>query len=403
MSKMIQQREIVCLSSLDWDVCWTSKQQIMYRLSESNRVLYIEEPVTMLAPLVVPAHWRRWKALIPRIRRQGAQLWTLTLPPLLPFGNKSRSINSLNQAVVASYVRWAMKKLSFSSDYILWTYLPQTLAVLHRLRRASGGSAPALAIYHCVDEHSAFPGHFISPELVKAYDDALTKEVDLVITTSESLRESREALNPRTYTVLNAADVELFNQALTPDLSEPADLVGIPSPRLGVVGVHDHRLDVDALEALEQADSSWQVLLIGPLRVSHADDIRLRRLSSVHVLGAKPRQELPSYLKGLSAALIPYKPGELTRNIFPLKLFEYLAAGLPVIAGGLPELRRYPGMVWLAESAKDYPGLVRAAIVEDTAAKRAERVSLAAENSWDRRVADISALVEAALARNAQR
>jgi glycosyltransferase involved in cell wall biosynthesis len=318
---------------------------------------------------------------------------------VLPFGNKRPFFNRVNQAVIARYVRWAIRKLSFSSDYILWTYLPATVAVLDRLSRGRRGKTPGLVLYHCVDEHSAFPGHFISPELVKSYDDQLTRRADLVITTSENLRESRQALNPHTYTVINAADVDVFNRALDPDCEVPADLTSIPTPRLGVVGVHDYRLDVDALEALVTADPTWQVVLIGPLRVSHEDEARLRSSPSVHLLGEKQRTDLPSYLKGLSAALIPYRPCELTRNIFPLKLFEYLAAGVPVIAGGLPELKRYSGMVSLAENVEDYPALVRAAITEDTPAKRAARVALAAENSWDHRVAEISALVEAALAR----
>jgi hypothetical protein len=296
---MIQNRDIVCLSSLDWDAHWTSKQQIMHRLAESNRVLYVEEPVTMLAPFIVPSRWKRWKAVIPHLRQAGTQLWTLTPPPLLPFGNKRPRVNRVNQAILARYVRWAMKKLSFPGEYILWTYLPATVAVLDRLYRTSVSKAPALVLYHCVDEHSAFPGHFMSPEVVKAYDDELTERADLVITTSESLRESRGNLNSHTYTVLNAADVEVFNQALDPDYPVAPDLTAIPSPRIGVVGVHDYRLDVDALEALVRADPSWQVILIGPLKVGHVDEARLRRLPSVHLLGEKPREELPSYLKAL--------------------------------------------------------------------------------------------------------
>ena len=204
----------------------------------------------------------------------------------------------------------------------------------------------------------------MSPETVKAYDDELTRRADLVITTSDSLRESRVHLNPHTYSVHNAVDVELFQQALVTEGPLPADLAAIPEPRLGVVGVHDYRLDVDAVEALVQGDPGWQVVLIGPLRMGHADVARLHRLPNVHLLGGKPRQQLPSYLRGLKAALIPYKVCELTRNIFPLKLFEYLAAGLPVIAGGLPELERYREVVSLADKVEDYPGLVRAAIAE---------------------------------------
>ena len=256
-------------------------------------------------------------------------------------------------------------------------------------------------MYHCVDEHSAFPGHFMSPSVVKAYDNELTRRADLVITTSDNLRESRKGLNSHLYTVFNAADVEVFSQAREPDCVVPADLTRIPSPRIGVVGVHDYRLDIQALEELVRADATWHVVLIGPLKMTHAAEARLRRLPRVHLLGERPRQELPSYLKGLQVALVPYKPSELTRNIFPLKLFEYLAAGLPVVAGGLPELNRYAGTVLLADSAHDYPALVREAIDGDSEEKRAARGAVAAENSWDQRVEEISGLVEAALVRRA--
>jgi glycosyltransferase involved in cell wall biosynthesis len=396
---MIQGKDIVCLSSLDWEAHWTSKQQIMHRLAQYNRVLYVEEPVTMLAPLIVPARWRRWSAVVPRLRRAETGLWTLTTPPLLPFGNRRPGVNRANQAILARYVRWAMKRLRFADDHILWTYLPTSVGLLDRLYRAKAGEAPALVVYHCVDEHSAFRGYFMSPEVVKGYDDELTRRADLVITTSENLRRSREVFNPHTHTVINAADVELFNQALDPTLTIPADLAAIPRPRLGIVGVHDYRLDIDALEAVADSDPSWHIVLIGPMKRGQVDETRLRGLPRVHLLGGRVRDELPAYLKGLSVALVPYKAGELTRNIFPLKLFEYLAAALPVVAGGLPELERFAGTVELAERVEDYPRLVRAAMAGDGPEKRAARVALAAENTWDHRVLEISVLVEAALAR----
>ncbi len=257
---------------------------------------------------------------------------------------------------------------------------------------------PSLVVYHCVDEHSAFPG-FVDPQVVRGYDDELTRRADLVITTSENLRSARLPLNPHTHTVLNAADVEIFNRALEPELPIPADLAAIPEPRLGVVGLHDSRLDVDALEALAQADSRWQVVLIGPIKQGQVDEARLRRYPNIHLLGEKPRPELPGYLKGMAAALIPYLANELTRNIFPLKLFEYLAAGLPVVAGGLPELGRFADTIGLPGSPAEYPREVRRALAEDGPERRAARVALAAENTWDHRVEQISALVEEALTR----
>lgn len=399
---MLRGKDIVCVSSLDWGAMWTSKQQIMNRLAQTNRVLYVEEPVTMLAPLKVPARWKRWRAVAPELRRVDAGLWVLTPPPLLPFGNMRPRVNAANQAVLATYIRWAMGRLFFDEEYLLWTYLPTSLPLVDRLAApgvaGSGERVPSLVVYHCVDEHSAFPG-FVTPQVVKSYDDGLTRRADLVITTSENLRQAREPLNPETYTVLNAADLELFQKALDPKLMVPEDLASIPAPRLGVVGLHDSRLDVDALVALAGADAGWHVVLIGPVKPGQVDEARLRRFSNVHFLGEKPQTELPGYLKGLAAALIPYKANELTRNIFPLKLFEYLAAGLPVVAGGLPELEGFSGMIGLAERPEDYPALVRQALAEDGQDKRAARVALAAKNTWDQRVERISQLVEDALTR----
>jgi glycosyltransferase involved in cell wall biosynthesis len=387
---VLHDRDIVCVSSLDYDAPWTSKQQIMHRLAAGNRVLYVEEPVTMLAPLRVPTHWRRYRFLRPQLGHPEAGLWTLRLPPLLPFGNVRPFVNRLNQRVIGGYVRWAVRRLRLR-DPLLWTYLPTSIDLLDRVPFAA-------LVYHCVDEHSAFPG-FVDPGVVQAYDRQLTSRADLVVTTAENLRLARRNLNPHVYHVANGADVEAFARALDPSLVLPADVAAIPEPRIGVIGVHDSRLDIDALEALAAAEPSWQLVLVGPLRVSDDVERRLRVLPNLHLLGGKPVDELPAYLKALSVALIPYRLNELSRNIFPLKLFEYLAGGVPVVSAALPELEQFRGLISLALSPAEYPDLVRRAMAEDGPEPRRERIVLAAQNSWDHRVHVISQLVVDMLAR----
>jgi glycosyltransferase involved in cell wall biosynthesis len=387
---MLEGRDIICVSSLDWDAHWTSKQQIMHRLAASNRVLYVEEPVTALAPLKVPARWCRWKEIVARTRPGGENLWLLTPPPLLPFGNIYPLVNRINQGILGRRIRRAACKLGFGEP-ILWSYLPTAHLLIDGLK-------PRAVVYHCVDEHSAFSG-FIRPAVVRAYDEKLCRRADLLITSSQNLLASRRHLNWHAYHVTHAADVAHFGRALDPDLAIPADISRIPPPRIGVVGVHDQRLDVDALAALAGADPSWQVVLVGPIVRGAVDEQRLRSFANVHLLGGKPLADLPAYLKALQVALIPYRANELTRNIFPLKLFEYMAAGLPIVAAALPELRPHPGSVALAERVSDYPDLVRQALAGDSAEARAERAAEAAGNSWDQRVEEISVLVEEMLAR----
>lgn len=187
--------------------------------------------------------------------------------------------------------------------------------------------------------------------------------------------------------------------ALDPALPVPSDLAAIPAPRLVIAGALDYRVDLQALEILAQADASWQIVLIGPVKSGQLDAMRLRRPANTHFLGEKPYAELPGYLKGASVALIPYVRSTLTKAIFPLKLFEYLAAGVPVVVGGLPELRRFGDIIGVAETVDDYPSLVRRGLAEDTPEKRFVRTTFAARNTWDGRVEDISRLVEEALQR----
>jgi exopolysaccharide biosynthesis WecB/TagA/CpsF family protein len=382
---MMRGRDIVCMSSLDWDAHWTSKQQIMHRLAETNRVLYVEEPVTALAPLKVPSRWSRWKAVVPELRKAQPGLWVLTPPPVSPFGNMYPWVNEANQRILGGYVNWAVRKIGMR-DTILWTYLPGSIDLIDHVH-------PAAVVYHCVDEHSAFPG-FIKPEVVKAYDDELTRRADLVLTSAENLLLSRKHLNANIHRIRHAADVGLFATALDPALPVPADIAAIPQPRIGVVGVNDERLDLDAIEALSAADPSWQIVLVGPVVPGDVDEDRLHALANVHLLGGKPVSELPAYLKGLDVALIPYRLNELSRNIFPLKLYEYLAAGIPVVAAALPELAPFAGEVALAAAPTDYPRLVREALAADSPEARAARAAAVAGETWEKRVEEMSDLVE---------
>lgn len=382
---MMRGRDIICMSSLDWDAHWTSKQQIMHRLAETNRVLYVEEPVTALAPLKVPSRWSRWKAVLPELRKAQPGLWVLTPPPLSPFGNMYPVVNQANQRLLAGYVNWAVRKIGMK-DTILWTYLPGSCDLIDYVH-------PAAVVYHCVDEHSAFPG-FIKPEVVKGYDDELTRRAGLVLTSAQNLLLSRKNLNPNIHHIRHAADVGLFGTALDPALPVPGDIAGIPHPRIGVVGVHDERLDTEAIEALSAADPKWQIVLVGPVVPGDVDEGRLRALPNVHLLGGKPVSELPAYLKGLDVALIPYRLNELTRNIFPLKLYEYLAAGIPVVAAALPELAPFSGQVGLAGAPGDYARLVAEALAADSPEARAARAAAVAGETWEKRVEEMSDLVE---------
>ncbi len=302
---MLRGRDIVVLSSLDYMAHWTSKQQIMHRWLPPTHPLRGRAGHHGGA-FQVPEAGSAGPAVPPTLRRAEFDLWTLTPPPVLPFGNVRPEINRVNQRIIASYIRWALSRLGFH-DYILWSYLPATVSILPHLD-------PAALVYHCVDEHSAFPG-FVTPEVVWRYDQELCGLADLVVCTADNLRAARAGFNPHTYHVPNAGDVAHFKQALDPALPLPSDAARHPAPRLGVIGVQDERLDVQAVKAIAQADPTWNVLIIGPFAREDVDEATCVHFQCAP-FGAKAGGGTPGLREVAGCGPHPLQDGELTRNIF---------------------------------------------------------------------------------------
>jgi glycosyltransferase involved in cell wall biosynthesis len=126
---------------------------------------------------------------------------------------------------------------------------------------------------------------------------------------------------------------------------------------------------------------------------------KLRALSNVQLLGHRDYATLPSYLKGFDVAVIPYRINDYTRAVFPIKFFEFLASGRPVVISALPAVRDYWAAVRVADSFEAFLSECDAALTGDTPEARDRRVKLAASNSWDSRVSKLLGLVETALER----
>jgi UDP-galactopyranose mutase len=252
-----------------------------------------------------------------------------------------------------------------------------------------------LSIYHCTDELTGF-GTYSSHYL------QLEREVigrsDLLITTSDNLRDTKKLYNPHAYSVPNAADVEHFKQALQP-LPEPPDLAAIPHPRFGFIGQFEYRFHTELVYQAALARPGWQFVVIGPVLPGYGEKPPLLKLPNVHAIGPRPNSSLPAYLRALDVCLIPYKLDKLTAGIYPLKLHEYLAAGKPVLATRLPSLEAFEGTIALVDSSEDFVTKGELAIqsAHDPAAI-ASRVAVAERNSWKNRIETVVQLIDQHLA-----
>ncbi len=144
------------------------------------------------------------------------------------------------------------------------------------------------------------------------------------------------ARDPNVYAFPSSVDNAHFARARGAQLSDPLDQRHLPGPRLGYFGVIDERLDLDLLAKIADADSTWQVVMVGPVVKINPDD--LPRRPNIHYLGQKTYDELPAYLAGWDVALMPFALNEATRFISPTKTLEYLAAGKPIVSTAIRDV-----------------------------------------------------------------
>lgn len=224
-------------------------------------------------------------------------------------------------------------------------------------------------------------------------DRTAARRADLVLATSRILYERWATTRPGVHLVPNGCDFEHFHQALQVGrLAEPPDMQPLPRPRAIYMGAMASWLDADAIGAMVEAHPQVTFVFIGAFMGYEPP-----RRSNVHYLGLKPYHELPRYLAHSDLALIPFRPCRVTRAANPIKLYEYLAAGLPVLATRLPELEPYAETVHLAQDPREFAAMLPAALADTHPERRAARVAVAAANTWDRRADQVAALLQEAL------
>jgi glycosyltransferase involved in cell wall biosynthesis len=228
----------------------------------------------------------------------------------------------------------------------------------------------------------------------------MLEAADCVLASSPVLAERLGRSRPDTVCVPNVADVSLFSRALTEALPEPAALVGLPRPRAIYTGnVAGYRVDLELLDALVCARPELQLVLVGAVGLGDpggapAGFDRLVARSNVHAFDPVPQTELPAWLAHADVALIPFVDNDHTRGSLPLKLWEYVAAGLPVVATRLPHFQTLAedGVLRAAHGPEAFTAAVDAAL-QESPSERPKRLERARAHDWDARIEELMRIV----------
>lgn len=380
---MIRGRNIICLAS-SWGIDPTSKHQVMRRLAAENEVLWVNyhgsrlpRPTThdLLHSLCTLRSAARGS------RRVSTGVTTIT-PMLVPVPS-SPTIRGINRKMILHQIRRAMRSWP-NRPVQVWSFAPDVADLI-------GCFDEEVVIYYCVDEFSEFAGY--DGDLIRRLERELIGKSDIVLTSAEGLYEARKHLHPRTHLIRHGVDVDHFARAVTADTRILNPLVDLPRPVVGFFGLISDWFDMDLMRELADLRPSWSFVLIG---AAARDVSALEGRPNVHLTGRVSYDELPDYCRGFDVAVIPFVVNELTRHVNPIKLREYLAAGLPVVSTPLPEVRTYSPHVRVAGSAEAFANACQEAVVSDSPERRRWRAAFVAEEGWDRRVEEISELVMSA-------
>jgi glycosyltransferase involved in cell wall biosynthesis len=239
-------------------------------------------------------------------------------------------------------------------------------------------------VYDCLDEHSGYTN--ISPDLL-GREDELVAGSDIVVATSQPLYERVHQKARRVLLLPNAADYDHFK-----DPGKARPLGGISRPIIGYFGAIAEWFDVEVVATAARRHPDWQFVLIGD---THGADVSsLKRLRNVNLLGELHYAELPAYLHQFDAAIIPFRITPLTVAINPVKFYEYLSAGKPVVSVPLPELGPFIDLYYPARTGAEFVSQIEAALCERSPEKVEARKRLARANTWHHRYRQLSDEIE---------
>lgn len=357
----------------------------MEELAKHHRVLWVNS-IAIRTPNLTSGN--DLKKILRKIREwfRGAKVihdrLRVFTPISLPLPN-TRIAQALNRWLVITGVRRAARSWGLQTPQF-WTFVPNVVDFV-------GHFGESKVIYYCIDEWTSFT--HLNPDYIRKKESELIAKSDTVFVSSENLLRVKRLLNPRTHLIPHGVNHSLFARALDKTCNMAAELCNLRRPVIGCLGNLFEYFDQEFVAEVARLRPNWSLVIVGKI-MTNAN--RLQEQPNIHLMKAVPYERLPEFCRGLDAGFVAYKPEHpFSQNANPLKLREYLAAGLPVVALDIPAAHALGVMVSLVHTPLEFVSAVEQLLFSDSADKRRARSARMKSESWTARVAEIERILDA--------
>ena len=353
--------DIVCFPIIEWDFRHQRTQHLLARLArKGHRVFHL---TSSLRPLKEDF----------MVKKLIDNVFELHL-------NSPHTINIYKDTFDEEILKSLLQSINsvakqLDIDAMSWVVFPTWTHLVLKLREMYGWKI----IYDCLDAHTGFS----DVEKIRAEEERLLiKESDLVTTSSLLLyKNAQEIKNDRTLLIHNACEFQHFS------VLPPNSMIRVKKPIIGYIGAIRDWLDTELIELIATRKKDCNIVLIGNVGDGNNAGIeRLRKLSNVHFLGEKIYHDLPKFIYHFDVCLIPFRKTPLIDATNPVKFYEYLASGKPVVSTTMNDLLPYAKLCYLAEDHQDFLKKVEIALNEKDQQLVKDRIDFAKQNTWKNRM-----------------
>lgn len=375
---------IIFVSLEDWDDVWRRNQFLCAGLARrypSSKILFVGLPRNVSHRLrrgdlsVLQSDAVNTVPGYPNIS---------VLHPLKLFPNTLTLGRRLNEWIARRQIAQAAAKLGLNKS-ILWLNP-------HSAVHMAGRMGESAVIYDITDDWISLTQRDWLRRLTIAQDAALCRRADAVVVCSQTLFDLKRGVAENLHLIANGVDAAHYTRVQDISLPLPADAALWPKPVLGYTGtIHPDRVDVGLVEALAQKFSAGTVALVGPNFLMPDNLARLKALGNVQMTGPVPYTDIPDYMRAFDVCITPHRMTPFTESLNPIKLWEYLAGGKPIVSTNVAGFRDYPQFIRLARSHDEFLQAAQAALTEENAAPA--RQAEARRHSWDTRLDAVEAVL----------